>query len=86
MLLRIYNAVDIQTGYCLFKVLYSVQLAPDNLPPGIACLLGDEVAKVALLILHEKRLGKKSEWVPYISRLPLPKDIARCSGVTKNWI
>ncbi|KAG6389578.1 hypothetical protein SASPL_151049 [Salvia splendens] len=57
-------------------ILYSVHLAPDNLPLGIACLLGDEVGEVALLILHEKRLGKKSEWAPYISRLPpLPKDM-----------
>ncbi|XP_057799294.1 fructose-bisphosphate aldolase-lysine N-methyltransferase, chloroplastic [Salvia miltiorrhiza] len=71
-------AEDIQTGDCLLKVPFSVQLAPDNLPPGIACLLGDEVgdvAKVALLILHEKKLGKKSEWAPYISRLPLPEDM-----------
>ncbi|XP_047967684.1 ribulose-1,5 bisphosphate carboxylase/oxygenase large subunit N-methyltransferase, chloroplastic [Salvia hispanica] len=71
-------AKDIQSGDCLLKVPYSVQLAPDNLPPGIACLLGDEVgdvAKVALLILYEKHLGKKSEWAPYISRLPLPEDM-----------
>ncbi|KAG6409693.1 hypothetical protein SASPL_127735 [Salvia splendens] len=70
----LYATKDIQTGDCLLKVPYSTQLAPDNLPPEIACLLGDEVgdvAKVALLILYEKHLGKKSEWAPYISRLPL---------------
>lgn len=74
----LYAADDIQNGDCLFKVPYSVQLAPDSLPPGIACLLGDEVgdvAKVALLILHEKKLGEKSEWAPYVSCLPLPEDM-----------
>ncbi|KAH6804530.1 SET domain-containing protein [Perilla frutescens var. frutescens] len=74
----LYAAEDIQTGDCLLKVPYSVQLAPDNLPPGITCLLGDEVgdvAKVALLILHEKRLGHKSEWAPYISCLPVLEDM-----------
>lgn len=77
----LYAAEDIQTGDCLLKVPYSVQLAPDNLPPEISCLLGDEVgdvAKVALLILHEKKLGKKSEWEPYVSCLPLPDDM-HCS-------
>lgn len=71
-------AEDIQTGDCLLKVPFSVQLAPDNLPQEIACLLGDEVgdvAKVALLILHEKKLGKKSKWAPYISCLPLREDM-----------
>lgn len=74
----LYAAEDIQTGDCLLKVPYSVQLAPDNLPPGITCLLGDEVgdvAKVALLILHEKKLGHKSEWAPYISCLPVLDDM-----------
>lgn len=77
----LYAAEDIQTGDCLLKVPYSVQLAPDNLPPEISCLLGDEVgdvAKVALLILHEKKLGKKSEWEPYVSCLPLPEHM-HCS-------
>lgn len=71
-------AENIQAGDCLLKVPHSVQLAPDNLPREIGCLLGDEVsdvAKVALLILHEKNLGKKSEWEPYISRLPPIQDM-----------
>ncbi|KAI3468384.1 hypothetical protein Pfo_025047 [Paulownia fortunei] len=74
----LYAAEDIQTGDCLLKVPYSVQLAPDNLPPEITCLLGDEVgnvAKVTLLILHENKLGQDSEWAPYISRLPQPEDL-----------
>lgn len=76
--MALYAFEDIQTGDCLLKVPYSVQLAPDNLPPEITCLLGDEVgnvAKVALLILHEKNLGQNSEWAPYINRLPLPEDL-----------
>ncbi|KAH0660477.1 hypothetical protein KY289_029225 [Solanum tuberosum] len=68
----------IKPGDCLLKVPYNVQLAPDNLPRGINALLGDNVgnvAKVALLILYEQKLGKKSEWDPYISRLPRPEDM-----------
>ncbi|KAJ8535488.1 hypothetical protein K7X08_023208 [Anisodus acutangulus] len=68
----------IKPGDCLFKVPYNVQLAPDNLPRGINALLGDnvgDVAKVALLILYEQKLGKKSEWAPYITRLPRPEDM-----------
>ncbi|MCD9644726.1 hypothetical protein HAX54_033148 [Datura stramonium] len=68
----------IKPGDCLLKVPYNVQLAPDNLPRGINALLGDNVgnvAKVALLILYEQKLGKKSEWEPYISRLPRPEDM-----------
>ncbi|PIN12453.1 rubisco methyltransferase [Handroanthus impetiginosus] len=74
----LYAAKDIKTGDCLLKVPYSVQLATDNLPPEITCLLGDEVgnvAKVALLILHEKKLETNSQWAPYISRLPQPDDL-----------
>ncbi|KAG8375372.1 hypothetical protein BUALT_Bualt10G0093200 [Buddleja alternifolia] len=74
----LYAAKDIHIGDCLLMVPYSVQLASDNLPSEITCLLGDEVghiAKVALLILHEKMLGKKSKWMPYISRLPQPEDL-----------
>ncbi|KAL6501891.1 hypothetical protein OROGR_027024 [Orobanche gracilis] len=69
----LYAADYIQTGDCILKVPYTVQLAPDNMPPEIYHLLGDEignVSKVAVLILHEKKLGKNSEWAPYISSLP----------------
>ncbi|KAL6556556.1 hypothetical protein OROGR_005844 [Orobanche gracilis] len=74
----LYAADYIQTGDCILKVPYPVQLAPDNLPPEIYHLLGDEignVSKVALLILLEKKLGKNSEWAPYISSLPQPDDL-----------
>ncbi|KAL0393902.1 UNVERIFIED_CONTAM: hypothetical protein Slati_4356400 [Sesamum latifolium] len=74
----LFAAKDIQTGDCLLKVPYSVQLSPDNLPVEITCLLGDEVgnvAKVALLILHEKKLGQNSEWAPYISCFPQAEDL-----------
>lgn len=74
----LYAAENIQTGDCLLKVPYSVQLSPDDLPPEITCLLGGEighVAKIALLILHEKKFGQSSAWVPYVSRLPQPGDL-----------
>ncbi|KAG9150199.1 hypothetical protein Leryth_009773 [Lithospermum erythrorhizon] len=62
-------------GDCILQVPYSVQLAPDNLSPEILSALGDDVGsvvKVALLILHERKLGQASEWAPYISCLPSP--------------
>ncbi|XP_060175377.1 ribulose-1,5 bisphosphate carboxylase/oxygenase large subunit N-methyltransferase, chloroplastic isoform X2 [Lycium barbarum] len=68
----------IKPGNFLLKVPYNVQLAPDNLPRGIDALLGDNVgnvAKVALLILYEQKLGKKSKWAPYITCLPRPEDM-----------
>ncbi|KAL8521758.1 hypothetical protein ACS0TY_012053 [Phlomoides rotata] len=73
-----YASENINKGDCLLKIPFSVELAPDNLPPEISSLLGnnlDPVTKVALLILHEKKLGQDSEWAPYISRLPLPNDM-----------
>ncbi|KAL3650944.1 hypothetical protein CASFOL_007347 [Castilleja foliolosa] len=74
----LYAAENILTGDCILEVPYSVQLAPDNLPPEINCQLGDEVgnvAKLALLILHEKKSGNNSEWAPYIACLPKPNDM-----------
>ncbi|KAG6391337.1 hypothetical protein SASPL_149091 [Salvia splendens] len=72
------NRIDLLPFVVVLLIAAHVIAFVNNLPPGIACLLGDEigeVAKVALLILHEKMLGKKSEWAPYISRLPLRKDM-----------
>lgn len=57
----LYASDYIRAGDCILKVPFSVQMAPDNLPPGISCLLGDKVgnvAKVALLILLEQKLGQ----------------------------
>lgn len=69
----LYASDYIRAGECILKVPYSVQMAPDNLPPEISCFLGDKVgnvAKVALLILLEQKLGQNSEWAPYMIRLP----------------
>ncbi|KAL3837869.1 hypothetical protein ACJIZ3_022460 [Penstemon smallii] len=74
----LYASENIIAGDCLFKIPYSVQLAPDNLPQDITCLLGGEVghvAKLALFILREQRLGQNSGWEPYISLLPQPEDL-----------
>ncbi|XP_074358476.1 fructose-bisphosphate aldolase-lysine N-methyltransferase, chloroplastic isoform X3 [Apium graveolens] len=63
----------IYTGDSILKVPCSVQLSPDNLPPQIKLVLGNEVsdnAKLAIVILVEQKLGQDSEWAPYISRLP----------------
>lgn len=69
----LYASDYIRAGDCILKVPYTVQMAPDNLPPEISCLLEDKVgniAKVALLILLEQKLTRNSEWAPYVSRLP----------------
>lgn len=74
----LYASKNIQTGDCLLKVPYNAQLSPENLPSEVTCLFQDEisnVAKVALLILQEERLGQNSQWAPYISCLPLEKDL-----------
>ncbi|XP_022891673.1 ribosomal lysine N-methyltransferase 4-like [Olea europaea var. sylvestris] len=74
----LYASKYIRTWDCILEVPYSVQLSKDNLPPDIASLLGSEVsnvAKVALLILYEQKLGQNSDWFPYISRLPQPADM-----------
>ncbi|RDX75472.1 Histone-lysine N-methyltransferase setd3, partial [Mucuna pruriens] len=63
----------IQTGDCILKVPYRVQITADNLLPEIRSLIGDEVgniAKLAIAILIEKKLDQGSEWYPYISCLP----------------
>ncbi|CAH9065449.1 unnamed protein product [Cuscuta europaea] len=65
----------IKAGDCMLKVPYSQQMSSNKLPSGINSLLGDRVsnvAKVALLVLYEQKLGEKSDWAPYIRRLPQP--------------
>ncbi|XP_052204837.1 ribosomal lysine N-methyltransferase 4 isoform X3 [Diospyros lotus] len=74
----LFASKSIQTGDCMLKVPYSVQIAPDNLLPEINSLLPDEVgnvAKLAIIILAEQKLGQQSEWAPYISHLPRPGEI-----------
>ncbi|KAH7537328.1 hypothetical protein FEM48_Zijuj03G0080900 [Ziziphus jujuba var. spinosa] len=63
----------IQAGDCILSVPYNVQLSPDYLHPDINTLLNGEisyVAKLAIVILVEQRLGQDSDWAPYISCLP----------------
>ncbi|KAJ1400225.1 Rubisco LSMT, substrate-binding domain [Sesbania bispinosa] len=63
----------IQTGDCILQVPYSVQITADNLPPEIRPLISEEVgniARLAIVILIEKKLAQGSEWEPYISCLP----------------
>ncbi|KAM3698176.1 hypothetical protein ACJW31_06G169400 [Castanea mollissima] len=74
----LFASKSIQSGDCILKVPYSVQITPDNLLPEIKSLLGDEVgniAKLAIVILCEQKIGRKSEWAPYISRLPQPGEM-----------
>ncbi|KAL6980441.1 hypothetical protein U1Q18_022080 [Sarracenia purpurea var. burkii] len=69
---------SIHTGDCMLKVPHSVQIAPDNLLPEINSLLTAEVgnvAKLAIVILVEQKMGQHSEWAPYISRLPQPGEM-----------
>lgn len=60
------------------RVPYNVQIAPDNLLPKVASLLDNEVgnvAKLAIVILIEQKRGQESEWAPYISCLPWPREM-----------
>ncbi|PSS33456.1 [Fructose-bisphosphate aldolase]-lysine N-methyltransferase [Actinidia chinensis var. chinensis] len=69
---------SIQTGDCVLKVPYSVQISPDNLLPEISSLLPEEVdnvSKLAIVILVEQKMGQHSDWAPYISRLPRPGEM-----------
>ncbi|CAL5363555.1 unnamed protein product [Camellia sinensis] len=64
---------SIEPGDCMLKVPYNVQIAPDNLLPEINSLLPDEVsnvAKLAIVIIVEQKMGQHSEWAPFMSRLP----------------
>ncbi|CAI9091513.1 OLC1v1026569C1 [Oldenlandia corymbosa var. corymbosa] len=83
----LYASKHIEAGDCILRVPHSVQLAPDNLPPRIYSSLGKEVsnvAKVAILLLHHMRLGQKSEWGPYISRLPPASEMHNTNLWTNN--
>lgn len=74
----LFASENIKRGDCLLKVPFSVQISPDNMRPEFSKLIKDEVgsvARVAVVILFEKKLGRKSEWAPYISRLPPPEDM-----------
>ncbi|OIW12775.1 hypothetical protein TanjilG_24708 [Lupinus angustifolius] len=74
----LFASKTIQTGDCILKVPYNVQITADNLPPEITSLISEEVgyiAKLAIVILIEKKLGQGSDWDPYISCLPQPRDI-----------
>ncbi|KAI4373025.1 hypothetical protein MLD38_011195 [Melastoma candidum] len=65
----------IKSGVCIMRIPFDVQLSPDNLSPQLKSSMGKDighVAKLALVVLMEQKLGMHSEWAPYISRLPLP--------------
>ncbi|XP_048231879.1 N-lysine methyltransferase setd6 isoform X2 [Ricinus communis] len=69
----LFASKSIQTGDCILRVPYSAQIASDNLLPELSDLLGDEVgsvAKLAIVLLVDQKVGQESKWAPYISRLP----------------
>ncbi|XP_059628212.1 ribulose-1,5 bisphosphate carboxylase/oxygenase large subunit N-methyltransferase, chloroplastic [Cornus florida] len=74
----LFASKSIEAGDCMLKVPYDVQIAQDNLIPEVNSLLSDEVgnvAKLAIIILFEQKMGQHSEWAPYISRLPQPEEM-----------
>ncbi|KAJ6986997.1 LOW QUALITY PROTEIN: ribulose-1,5 bisphosphate carboxylase/oxygenase large subunit N-methyltransferase [Populus alba x Populus x berolinensis] len=76
--MSLFASKSIQTGECILRVPYNVQIAPDNLLPKVASLLDNEVgnvAKLAIVILIEQKRGQESEWAPYISCLPRPGEM-----------
>ncbi|KAI3995290.1 hypothetical protein MKX01_032092 [Papaver californicum] len=63
----------VQYGDCILKVPFDVQLTPENVLPEIRVLLDNNVghiARLAIVLLVEQKLGQESEWYPYISSLP----------------
>ncbi|MCL7032579.1 hypothetical protein MKW94_024222 [Papaver nudicaule] len=63
----------VQYGDCLLKVPFDVQLTPENVLPEIRDLLDDTVghiARLAIVLLVEQKLGQDSEWYPYMNNLP----------------
>ncbi|XP_034202759.1 ribulose-1,5 bisphosphate carboxylase/oxygenase large subunit N-methyltransferase, chloroplastic isoform X2 [Prunus dulcis] len=69
----LFASKTIRAGDCILKVPFNAQLAPDNLNPELKALLSDDVgdvAKLAIVVLLEQKMGHDSEWAPYISRLP----------------
>ncbi|KAF6166489.1 hypothetical protein GIB67_038226 [Kingdonia uniflora] len=63
----------IREGDCIMQVPFSVKLTPYNLPPEIESLLGDDVgnvARLAVVVLVEQKLGQDSQWTLYINSLP----------------
>ncbi|RVX13743.1 hypothetical protein CK203_010397 [Vitis vinifera] len=84
----LFASKSIQTGDCILKVPYNVQISPDNVPSKINSLLGDEVgniAKLAIVISVEWKMGQDSEWAPYINRLPQPGEMHSTRGEHKNY-
>ncbi|KAL0541010.1 hypothetical protein IC582_021037 [Cucumis melo] len=74
----LFASETIRAGDCILKVPFNVQISPDILPLPIRDLLGNEignVAKLAVVILLEQKLGLGSEWAPYIIRLPQPSEM-----------
>ncbi|XP_010504351.1 PREDICTED: ribulose-1,5 bisphosphate carboxylase/oxygenase large subunit N-methyltransferase, chloroplastic-like isoform X2 [Camelina sativa] len=92
----------IHAGDCMLKVPFKARITPDELPLDIRVSLTDEVGnigKLAAVLIREKKMGQKSRWVPYISRLPQPAEMhstifwgedefsmIRCSAVHKETV
>ncbi|KAL8521777.1 hypothetical protein ACS0TY_012071 [Phlomoides rotata] len=77
----LYASKNIKKGDCVLKVPTTAQLSPEDLDAEISELIKKEIgniAVVAVVILFEKQMGEKSNWAPYISRLPLREDM-HCS-------
>ncbi|QHO08383.1 Cytochrome P450 97B3 [Arachis hypogaea] len=73
----------IKAGDCILKVSYRVQITADNIPAKIKSLISEEVAnvaKLAVLLLIEGKLGQDSQWNPYICRLPWQEELHNTAG------
>ncbi|GMJ09521.1 hypothetical protein like AT3G55080 [Hibiscus trionum] len=69
----LFASENIQSGDCILKVPYSVQIASDNLLPKIKALLSDKIgtiSKLAIILLVEQKMDQDSGWAPYICCLP----------------
>lgn len=93
----------IHAGDCILEVPFNAQITPDELPRDIRVSLtdqlGNNIGKLAALLMIEMNMGQNSRWFPYISRLPQLSDMhstifwdenelsmIRCSAVHKETV
>ncbi|XP_020592629.1 fructose-bisphosphate aldolase-lysine N-methyltransferase, chloroplastic [Phalaenopsis equestris] len=69
----LFASEPIEDGDCILKIPYTVHLTPDKIIPEVESLIVDDVgtiSRLAVVLLAEQKLGKNSDWFPYLNSLP----------------
>ncbi|XP_020672441.1 ribulose-1,5 bisphosphate carboxylase/oxygenase large subunit N-methyltransferase, chloroplastic isoform X3 [Dendrobium catenatum] len=69
----LFASKPIEDGDCILKIPYTVHLTPDKILPEVESLIVDDVgtiSRLAVVLLAEQKLGKNSDWFPYLNNLP----------------